>query len=64
MDSEDRLVLISLLAQDLAWDAVVHIGQALLDCYYPSHVFTSESGDSGPVYVNALRTALANVKGR
>lgn len=62
MDPEDRLHLIALLAQDRAWDVVVEIGQALLDHYYPEDIFTGESGDSGAVFVSALRAALKNVK--
>lgn len=60
MDPERRLELIALLAQDRAWDAVVLIGRELLDAYYPADIFTSESGDSGPAYVTALRNALHN----
>lgn len=63
MDPEDRLHLIKLLAQDKAWDAVVEVGQALLDHYYPASVFDGSSGDSGPDYIVALRNALARVKG-
>ena len=61
MDPEKRLELIALLAQDQAWDAVVLVGQALLDEYYPASIFTGVSGDSGPAYVVALRNALARV---
>jgi hypothetical protein len=61
LDPEDRLELIALLANDKAWDAVVLVGRALLDHYYPKAVFDGSSGDSGPVYVVALREALANV---
>lgn len=61
MDHERRLELISLLAQDQAWDAVILVGRELLDTYYPSKVFTGDSGDSGPLYVVALRNALAKV---
>lgn len=59
MDPERRLELIGMLARDEAWDAVILIGQELLDAYYPASVFTGESGDSGPQYVAALRNALA-----
>lgn len=62
MDSERRLELIALLAQDQAWDAVVLIGQSLLDEYYPADIFTGISGNSGPQYVVALRDALAHIK--
>ena len=58
MDPERRLELIAMLAQDRAWDAVILIGTELLDVYYPAKVFTGESGDSGPLYVVALRNAL------
>ena len=61
MDPEDRLELIALLARDEAWAAVVEVGRALLDHYYPSTVFDGSSGDTGPMYVVALREALANV---
>jgi hypothetical protein len=64
MDPEQRLELISLLAQDKAWDAVVLIGKALLASYYPADVFTGSSGDSGPEYVVALRKALNRIKDR
>jgi len=63
MDPEDRLRLITLLAQDKAWDAVVEVGQALLDHYYPVDVFDGSSGDPGPEYVVALRNALERIKG-
>ena len=62
MDPERRLELIALLAEDKAWQAVVLIGQELLDSYYPADVFTGTSGDSGPQYVVALREALSRVK--
>ena len=58
MDPEARLELIAMLAKDEAWDAVIMIGRVLLDHYYPAQVFTGESGDSGPLYVVALRNAL------
>jgi hypothetical protein len=58
MDPEQRLELIKLLAEDKAWDAVVTVGRALLDHYYPAAVFDGSSGDSGPQYVVALREAL------
>lgn len=61
MDPEDRLELIAMLARDEAWDAVVKIGRALLDHYYPTDIFTGVSGDSGPQYVVALREALARI---
>jgi hypothetical protein len=51
-----------MLAKDEAWDAVVKIGEALLDHYYPEDVFTGESGDSGPLYIVALRDALQELK--
>jgi hypothetical protein len=62
MDPEDRLELITLLAQDRAWDAVVAVGRALLDHSYPASVFDGSSGDTGPQYVVALRTALARIE--
>ena len=62
MDPERRLELIALLANDQAWDAVVLIGKELLDRYYPAHIFTGESGDSGPEYVVALREALGRIE--
>lgn len=62
MDAEDRLELIAMLAQDKAWDAVVMIGEALLDHYYPTDIFTGVSGDSGPAYIVALREALRNAR--
>jgi hypothetical protein len=64
MDSEDRLQLIALLAQDKAWGAVIVVGQALLDAYYPANVFDGSSGDAGPEYVVALRRALERIKAR
>lgn len=61
MDAEDRLALIALLAEDRAWKAVVMVGRALLDHYYPADIFTGVSGDPGPEYVVALRNALARI---
>lgn len=61
MDTEQRLELIAHLAEDHAWDAVVLVGRALLDHYYPADIFTGVSGDSGPEYVVALRNALARI---
>jgi len=61
MDVHTRLKLIRMLAEDEAWDAVVLIGRALLDEYYPAQVFTGSSGDAGPAYVVALRAALERV---
>jgi hypothetical protein len=61
MDPDERLELIALLAKDRAWDAVVLIGRALLDRYYPADIFTGVSGDSGPEYVVALRNALGRI---
>ncbi len=58
MDAEDKLELIALLAQDHAWKALIKIGQALLNTYYPEDIFTGVSGDSGPEYIAALRRAL------
>jgi hypothetical protein len=62
MDPEARLHLIALLAQDQAWDAVVEVGRVLLDAYYPADVFTGASGDVGPQYIVALRTALERIR--
>jgi hypothetical protein len=64
MDPEQRLELIAALAQDNAWDAVVLVGRALLDGYYPANIFTGVSGDSGPEYVVALRKALTRIDGQ
>ncbi len=64
MDSERRLELIALLAQDRAWDAVVVVGRELLDTYYPAEVFTGVSGDSGPEYVVALRNAIKRIESK
>jgi hypothetical protein len=64
MDPEQRLELIAMLAQDRAWDAVVIVGRALLDHYYPATVFDGSSGDAGPQYVAALRDALARIDAR
>lgn len=62
MDSDRRLELIALLAQDKTWDAVVLIGQELLDFYYPSDVFIGETDSSpGVKYIVALRNALAAI---
>lgn len=58
MDPETRLELIAAVAQDRAWDAVVLVGRALLDEYYPADIVTGVSGDRGPKYVVALRAAL------
>lgn len=41
---------------------MVKIGELVLDRYYPADIFTGESGDSGPVYLVALREALKRVK--
>lgn len=60
MDPEERLQLIAALAQDRAWDAVVMIGRALLDAYYPATVFVS-GVDPGSAYIVALRKALDQV---
>jgi hypothetical protein len=62
MDAEDRLELIGLLVEDNAWEAIVKIGQAILDHYYSADVFTGESKDIGPEYVVALRNALARIR--
>jgi len=62
VDPEDRLELIALLAKDETWDAVVKIGRTLLDRYYPADIITGVSGDPGPLYIVALRNALANVE--
>jgi hypothetical protein len=62
MDPEDRLHLIALVAQDKAWDAVVKVGQVILDCYYPPDVFTGASGDPGPEYIVCLREALNKIR--
>lgn len=62
MDAEERLELIAMLAKDEAWGAVVLIGQALLDEYYPEGVFTGESGDLGPRYVADLRALLKGLR--
>ena len=61
MDPEERLELIALLAKDRAWDAVVLIGRALPDRYYPADIFDGSSGDPGPEYVAALRKALERI---
>lgn len=61
MDPEKRLELIAFLAEDQAWDAVVAIGRALLEDYYPDSIFDGSSGDSGPEYVVALRNALTRI---
>jgi hypothetical protein len=64
MDPEQRLEFIAMIAQDKAWDAVVLVGRALLNHYYPADIFTGSSGDSGPEYVVALRNALARIDNR
>jgi len=61
VDAERRLELIALLAKDEAWNAIILIGQELLDSYYPAKIFTGTSRDSGPQYVVALRDALNRV---
>jgi hypothetical protein len=61
MGPEERLELIGLLAEDRAWDAVLAIGRALLNEYYPGKIFDGSSGDSGPEYVVALRNAIARI---
>ena len=61
MDPERRLELIALLAKDRAWDAVVLVGRALLDRYYPADIFNGSSGDPGSEYVVALRKALERI---
>lgn len=61
MDPEERLELITLLARDKGWDAIVTIGLILLDHYYPATVFDGSSGDPGPEYVVALRQALTRI---
>jgi hypothetical protein len=61
MDPEQRLELIALLAKDRTWDAVVVVGRALLDHYYPADIFDGSSGDAGPAYVVALREALGRL---
>jgi hypothetical protein len=59
MDPEQRLELIAIVAQDRAWDAILAVGRAYLDLFYPADVFVGgSSGDSGPAYVVALREAL------
>jgi hypothetical protein len=63
MDPEERLELIAMLAKDKAWDAVMTVGQTLLDHYYPADVINGSSGDSGPEYVVALRNAIARIRG-
>ena len=62
IDPEDRLELIALVARDEAWDAIVKVGELLLDNYYPASVFTGISGDPGARYVVALREALGRVR--
>jgi hypothetical protein len=37
------------------------LGAIFLDEVYPESVFDGSSGDTGPVYIVALRAALANV---
>jgi hypothetical protein len=61
MDPVQRLELIALIAEDRAWDAVVLVGQALLDHYYPADVLDGLSGDSGLEYVAALRRAIDRI---
>ena len=61
MDPEGRLELIALLASDKGWDAVVAIGRALLNQYYPADIFNGSSGDPGSEYVVALRKALERI---
>ena len=62
MDAEARLELIALLAEDQGWNAVLAVGRALVDAYYPADIFTGESGDDGPKYIVALRSALDAMK--
>jgi hypothetical protein len=62
MDPEERLELIALLAEGKAWKAVIVVGEALLDAYYPESVFTGESGDIGPRYVVNLREMLKELR--
>lgn len=61
MDPEQRLELIAHLVDDEGWDAVVLVGRALLDHYYPADIFTGVSGDPGPQYIVALREALVRI---
>ena len=62
MDAEDRLALIGQLAKGEDWDAIVTIGEMILDRHYPASVFDGSSGDPGPLYIVALREALAKVR--
>ncbi len=64
MDPEERLELIALVAADRGWDAVMAIGRALLDRYYPADIFDGSSGDSGPEYIVALRNAINRIDGQ
>jgi hypothetical protein len=42
-----------------SWQKLVRIGRRILDEVYPEHLFTGASGDTGPLYIVALRDALA-----
>jgi hypothetical protein len=61
MDPENRLELIAMIAEDKGWKAVMLVGRALLDHYYPADIFIGSSGDAGPQYVAALRNAIARI---
>lgn len=62
MDAEKRLELIAAIADGRDWDAVVTVGQLILDHTYPADIFNGSSGDPGPGYVVALRTALERIQ--
>ena len=41
-----------------AWKKVVRVGRRIVSEVYPPEVFTGSSGDTGPLYIVALRAAL------
>lgn len=61
MNPEMRLKLIATIVTNDTWGAILLVGRAILDRYYPASVFDGSSGDSGPDFIVALREAIKRI---
>ncbi len=60
-DCEVTEELFEMLTDSYGFDFIVYLGKKILDKHYPERIFTGESGDSGALYIVALRKALDKI---
>ncbi len=54
--------MLEILADTHGFKFILYLGKKILDKHYPESIFTGESGNSGAVYIVALKKALEQVE--